>query len=133
MARVQLRNFEARVVASTAGNRPNSGVSTPGEETALTTSAPATYKLSDSYPNPFNPTTTLSFDLPEQSVVSLVVYDVLGRKIAELAEGSYSAGTHTAIWDAADQASGVYFARFTVMNGSGAAKYSKINKLVLLR
>ena len=89
--------------------------------------------LSQNYPNPFNPSTTLSFDLPEPSMVSLVVYDVLGRKIAELAEGSYGAGTHTATWNAEQQASGVYFVRFTVTDGAGMLKFSKVNKLVLMK
>jgi len=61
---------------------------------------PGAFALNPSYPNPFNPSTTLSFDLPEPSIVSLVVYDVLGRKIADLAEGSYAAGYHSATWNA---------------------------------
>lgn len=96
-------------------------------------SYPSRAQLFQNYPNPFNPTTTLSFDLPEPSIVSLLVYDLLGRRIAEIAEGSYGAGTHTAVWNAADQASGVYLARFIVMSASGGVKYSKVNKLVLMK
>lgn len=94
---------------------------------------PSAIRLLQNYPNPFNPNTILSFDLPEPANVSLVVYDVLGRKIAELAEGSHGAGTHTAIWNAEQQASGVYFARFVVTSSSGEVKYSKVNKLVLMK
>lgn len=94
---------------------------------------PTESDLKQNYPNPFNPTTTLSFDLPEQSTVSLIVYDVLGRKIAELAAGSYPAGYHSATWNATDQASGVYFARFTATALGGKPIYSKVNKLVLMK
>ena len=94
---------------------------------------PIRASLLQSYPNPFNLSTTLSFDLPEPSDVSLVVYDVLGRKIIELAKGSHGAGTHTAIWDANEQASGVYLARFTVTGSDGEMKYSNVNKLVLMK
>jgi len=94
---------------------------------------PIEISIKQNYPNPFNPSTTLSFDLQEPSIVSLVVYDVLGRKIAEPVEGSYGAGTHTATWNAEQQASGVYFARFTVTDGAGMLKFSKVNKLVLMK
>lgn len=91
------------------------------------------FGLAQNYPNPFNPTTAIRFDLPDAGNVSLVVYDVLGRKVAELAEGSYGAGTHTAVWNAAEQASGVYFVRFTVTDGTGMLRFSKVSKLVLMK
>ena len=96
-------------------------------------SYPSRAQLFQNYPNPFNPTTALSFDLPEPSIVSLVVYDLLGRKVAELAEGSYGAGTHTTVWNATDQASGVYFVRFSVTDGAGMLRFSKVSKLVLMK
>lgn len=94
---------------------------------------PVETALLPGFPNPFNPSTTLTFNLPEQAVVSLVVYDVLGRQIAELARGTYSGGTHTAAWNATDQASGVYFARFTVTATEGKPMYTDIHKLVLMK
>ena len=60
-------------------------------------------------PNPFNPSTTISFTLPQSGLVSLTVYDITGRKVAELARGFRSAGRHTLVWDASGCASGVYF------------------------
>lgn len=73
----------------------------------------------------------INFDLPEPSQVSLVVYDVLGRMVVELASISYEAGYHSATWDATNVASGVYFARFTATDASGNLKLSKVNKLLL--
>ncbi len=94
---------------------------------------PGEFLLAQNFPNPFNPTTEIRFDLPEAGNVSLVVYDVLGREVATLATGYREVGYHLAIWNAAGQASGVYFARFNVTNADGKNIYSKINKLMLIR
>jgi hypothetical protein len=84
---------------------------------------------------PFNPSTTINFDLPQDAQVFLVVYDVLGRKVAELANGNYAAGYHSATWDVPQggTASGVYFARFTATDAQGKAKLSKVSKLLLAK
>jgi hypothetical protein len=94
---------------------------------------PFEFGLEPNYPNPFNPTTRIKFDLPEPGLVSLVVYDVLGREIARLAEGQYEPGYHSATWNAGSVSSGVYFARFTVADAAGAVRFTKVNKLVLTK
>ncbi len=81
-----------------------------------TASLPGSYQLHANYPNPFNPVTTISFDLPEASQVSLEVFDMMGRRVATLINGTLGAGTHTANWDAntatdASVASGMYLYR----------------------
>lgn len=96
-------------------------------------SLPTVFALHENYPNPFNPTTTLQFDLPEPADVSLVIYDVLGKEVATLASGYREAGYHTATWSPRNVASGVYFARFTATAAAGQVKYSKLNKLVLMK
>jgi hypothetical protein len=97
------------------------------------TELPTIIALHPSFPNPFNPTTEIRFDLPEPATVSLAIYDLLGRKVADLATGRYEAGYHSAVWNASDMASGVYLARFTVVNELGNAVYTKTNKLVLMK
>ena len=77
-------------------------------------SIPAEFYFGSSYPNPFNPSTQIKLDLPEASTVSLTIYDVIGRQVAELASGYHEAGYHSVTWNATNQASGVYFARFIV-------------------
>jgi subtilisin family serine protease len=72
---------------------------------------PARFELYQNYPNPFNPTTVVSYQLPVTSKVSLVVYDILGRKVASLVDGIKSAGSYRVTWDASDVSSGVYFCR----------------------
>jgi hypothetical protein len=93
----------------------------------------STARLSSNFPNPFNPSTELRFELPEPATVSLIIYDMLGRRVVELANGNYEAGYHAATWNAADMASGVYLARLNVVNALGGVVYSKTNKLVLMK
>ncbi len=72
---------------------------------------PETYALQQNFPNPFNPSTEILFDLPEDAMVSLVVYDVLGREVARLVQEELRAGTHRVRFDARNLPSGVYFYR----------------------
>jgi hypothetical protein len=72
-------------------------------------------------PNPFNPTTNLAFTLTNTADVSLVIYDLLGRQVADLAHGPLSAGEHRLTFDASELPSGMYFSRLTV-NGTPNVK-----------
>jgi hypothetical protein len=67
------------------------------------------YALYANYPNPFNPSTNIVFDLPEAAPVTLVVYDVLGREVVTLVDQNQTAGRHMVTFDASDLASGIYF------------------------
>lgn len=77
---------------------------------------PAEFKLYNNYPNPFNPATKIKYDLPSESKVSLKVYDILGREVATLFEGSQPAGYHEIVFDASRYASGVYIYRLIANN-----------------
>ena len=88
---------------------------------------PTVYSLSQNYPNPFNPTTTIKFGIPQAGDVSLVVYDILGRKVAELLHGNLAAGYHTVNFNASNLASGVYFYRIE------AGNFVSVKKLMLLK
>jgi hypothetical protein len=83
--------------------------------------------LYPNYPNPFNPATTIRYNLPVTSDVRLIVYDILGRNIATLVEGQTPAGTHTVNWQADNLPSGVYF--FTIKAGD----LSHTKRMVLLK
>lgn len=72
---------------------------------------PGSYVLSQNYPNPFNPNTSIAFELPAQANVSLAVFDVLGRQVAELANGAFPAGAHSVSFDASGLPSGLYIYR----------------------
>ncbi len=88
---------------------------------------PTAFALHDNYPNPFNPETTIGFDVQAPAWVVLDVYDVLGRRIATLADRPFSAGRHQVPFDAAGLPSGLYLYRIQ-MDDFSAAK-----KMVLLK
>jgi len=88
---------------------------------------PEKFVLYQNYPNPFNPSTTIVFSLPSGSLVSLKVFDFIGREVAILYSGELPAGTYEQRWDAANLPSGIYFYRLQ------AGSFSETKKLVLIR
>ena len=98
----------------------------------LEVEAPRTFALSPNYPNPFNPATTLAFELPLASRVTLQVYDVLGREIVRLVQGDYEPGRHEVVFDARSVASGLYIARFIAETEDGNVA-TKIRRMTLLK
>lgn len=83
------------------------GQADPGQ----TAPVPSDCAITGCYPNPFNSTTRISFDLPQAGVATLAVFDLLGRQVALLHEGHLAAGSHNTVFEGADLASGVYFVR----------------------
>jgi hypothetical protein len=95
---------------------------------------PTVYELYQNYPNPFNPTTTIKFALPEQSQVTVIIYDILGRQAKELVNDRLQAGYYHFSWNASMYASGVYFYRIVAQSLSGDKKsFVKVNKFLLLK
>ena len=89
---------------------------------------PTKFALHQNYPNPFNPATKISFDLPQDSKVSLVVYDLLGREVTRLVNNEFKvAGRYTYDFNAASLSSGVYFYRLE------AGKFSETKRMVLIK
>ncbi|MBU1635975.1 right-handed parallel beta-helix repeat-containing protein [bacterium] len=94
---------------------------------------PDKYTLRNNYPNPFNPTTTIAFDLPEESHVTLIIYDISGREIVKIVDGNLHEGFRHAVWDGKDKSgvqvsSGVYLYSIRTSSGFNATK-----KMVLVR
>ncbi|MCB1058813.1 MAG: T9SS type A sorting domain-containing protein [Calditrichaeota bacterium] len=81
-----------------------------------------TFGLLGNYPNPFNPSTNIRFSLAETSDITLTVYDVQGRIVTELANGTVEAGVHELSFDASGLTSGVYFAQLSGSFGSDVMK-----------
>jgi len=75
---------------------------------------PGSFTLYHNYPNPFNPSTTISFDLPKQSHVKLKVYDALGRLVGTFIDTQMKAGNHKYLFDGSNLASGTYYYKITV-------------------
>ena len=78
---------------------------------------PTDFALLPNYPNPFNPTTTMRYALPEASNVYLAVYDLTGKQVAVLADGFQDAGTYEVAFDGSGLASGVYLTRMETLAG----------------
>jgi hypothetical protein len=72
---------------------------------------PVVFRLHPNYPNPFNPQTTLRFDIPKEARVTLTIYNALGQLVTTLIDQRLQAGQHAVTWDAASYAGGVYLAR----------------------
>jgi len=94
--------------------------------------SPILTRLQGNYPNPFNPTTTIAFDLAAETQVSLEVYNAKGQKVKTVLQENLAAGAHSIVWDGKDSnnravASGVYFYQLQ------AADYTKTKKMMLLK
>ena len=88
---------------------------------------PKKFALQQNYPNPFNPSTMIRYSLPKNTKVRLVIYDILGKQVAELVNGEQAAGTYNVKFDGSSLASGIYFYKLTT------DKFTKINKMMLLK
>lgn len=88
---------------------------------------PDQFILKQNYPNPFNPSTTIEFSLPQKATVKLTVYNILGKEIAELANGYFEAGNYSARFDGKGLPSGVYFYQLQTDN------YYQVLKMQLLK
>jgi len=87
----------------------------------------ADYALDQNYPNPFNPSTTISFAVPAKSLVTVKVYNVLGKEVATLANGEFESGRHSVEFNASDLASGVYY--YTISAGN----FTSTKKMILMK
>lgn len=94
--------------------------------------SPLTFELNPAHPNPFNPSTTITFSLPAQGKTDLAIYSINGQRVCTLISGQTTAGVHSVVWDGKDDAgkpvsSGVYLSRLT------AGKQTAAGKMLLLR
>jgi len=96
---------------------------------------PTEYTLYQNYPNPFNPATTIKYDLPNASEVSLIIYDILGRKVKELVNTKQQAGRYEIQFNASNLASGVYIYQLMTDNPSTSSGQGFISskKMILLK
>jgi len=88
---------------------------------------PLSFMLHQNFPNPFNPSTTIKYELPRSAVVNLSVYDLLGRMVSVLVNERREAGVHEVKFNGSNLASGVYFYRLT------AGDFVQTRKLLLVR
>ncbi len=87
----------------------------------------AGYALSQNYPNPFNPVTRIEYNLPYSGMVTIKVFDILGREVKSLIEGNFQAGNHSVNFDGSGLSSGIYYYKMT------AGNFTQTRKLILLK
>jgi len=94
---------------------------------SLNIEIPNKYELYQNFPNPFNPSTTINFGVPNSSFVSLKIYDLLGREVATLVKEKLSPGKYSIDFDGTNFASGVYFYKII------AGEFEQVRKMVLMK
>jgi len=99
---------------------------------------PKAYALLQNYPNPFNSGTVIEYELPEETSVSLKIYNLLGQVVRTIASGAEPAGHYRPRWDGRSEggavlSSGIYFARLDVSGGQSGTTATSVRKMVLLR
>ena len=88
---------------------------------------PTDFCMNQNYPNPFNPSTTIAYQIPKEGIVTLKVYDVLGREVTTLVNENKVVGKYSVEFSSNQLASGTYFYRLT------SADFTEIRKMILLR
>ncbi len=125
-------NPKNRIKIVPTSERPPSPPNAPTTTTAG--EIPKEYGLDPAYPSPFNPTTTIRYELPFESKVSLKVYNLLGQVVETLQDRVENAGFKSVVWDASKFASGVYFYRLaTVHIADPSETFMQVQKMVLVK
>jgi hypothetical protein len=98
---------------------------------------PTSFRLHDNYPNPFNPSTKIEYEVPSRSHVQLAVYDILGQLVRTLVNADHSNGHYSVAWDGTNEtgrqvATGMYIYRLEAADGTGSATVLT-KKMVLLK
>ncbi|MBI9072771.1 MAG: T9SS type A sorting domain-containing protein [Melioribacteraceae bacterium] len=118
--------LELGEVVNKLGKDVSANISLQGAEIAI----PENFALNQNYPNPFNPTTTIAYDMPIAGKVTLKVFNTLGQEVSTIVNEVREAGTHKAIFNATNMASGIYFFNITV---EGTKNFVQTKKMVLLK
>ena len=107
---------------------------TPSAEfrAGLSENIPFAYELAQNYPNPFNPITNIKYIIPEKTMVSITIYDILGRQIIKLVDKQINAGTYNTQWDGKNN-SGEFVSTGIYYNQLETDKFVKTKKMVLLK
>ncbi|MCI0495079.1 T9SS type A sorting domain-containing protein, partial [candidate division KSB1 bacterium] len=99
----------------------------PSSVTIQENNAPQLIKLFQNTPNPFNQSTIITFNLPEENFVTLKIYDINGKLVDTLLESHQSAGIHSLQWNGNNNASGLYFYMLTTKH------FSQLNRMILIK
>jgi hypothetical protein len=138
-------NHNSNVYFNTSENCPLSsaspgsvGVNGENNSAEEMSALPGAYALHANYPNPFNPTTVIKYDLPEASSVKLTVFNVLGQQIVTLVNNTVTAGYQSVEWNADNQngasiPSGIYFYRVEAKSLTSNREFVEVRKMLLMK
>ena len=122
------------LASSFAGSTSSAKViaAVPPEISDAKPAVPTKFELAQNYPNPFNPTTSIRFALPQESFVTLSIYNVLGQEVARLVDGLQPQGFHEVLWNGTSRngiaaGSGIYFYRIK------AGEFTDVRKMLMLK
>jgi hypothetical protein len=128
---VQIFNSPTRVAGtgSTASNRIYKIYLTPNTVgiNPLGSYVPSDFKLFQNFPNPFNPTTRIKFDIPQNGFVSLKIYDIMGREVDNLVNQDLKAGSYEMEFNGLNKSSGIYYYKIFT------DKYQETKKMILVK
>ena len=138
--------YQVTAVNNNGESNPSNSVSVWGysffkmqnEITDVNNLIPDKFALEQNHPNPFNPTTTIKYELPEASSVTLVIYDLRGIEVTRWTNGNESAGYKRKTWDATDKngnkvPAGMYLLKMTAESKESRQTFTETNKMVLLK
>jgi photosystem II stability/assembly factor-like uncharacterized protein len=117
--------------AGTAGSGVYRTLQSTVTDVVHTPSTPETFILEQNFPNPFNPSTTISYQLTANSKVNLKIYNMLGQEVASLVDGDRLTGYHQEVWDATQCSSGVYLYQLIASDNYGTKQVARKRMLLL--
>lgn len=122
-----VRSFD-QVARATGAIENTLSTETQAVDNETLQSIPTEYKLYENYPNPFNPSTTIRFDIPEATTVSIDIYDIRGQRVAAVLNGKHvEPGSYEMNFDASRLSTGIYLYRIT------AGSYRSVKKMMLMK
>ncbi len=127
--------FEYALLANSINARPLNRMNAfKKSKSTIESTIPIVFKLYQNYPNPFNPVSTIKYDLPKQSLVTIKIFDIIGREVATLVNETKEPGYYSVSFDGTNYSSGVYFYRIDARQvGSLSGIFSSVKKMVLLK
>jgi hypothetical protein len=125
-----LKNIVARIKIVPTSEQPPP----PPNDDLTEERLPSVYVLEQCYPNPFNPVTIIKYQLPTDSKVTLIIYNLLGQVVNTLTDELQSGGYKSVQWDANNAASGIYFYRLETTSVADPSKsFTQVKKMILLK
>ena len=131
--KIKAVNFAGQASSFSAVVSSDGYIRIMSENDSLTATLPDKFQFRNTFPNPFNAETTISFSLPSQSKIEVSIYNIEGKLVETLFSGMKTAGVHSYNWNAGDIASGIYLCRIELQSAGTVQHSDAVQKLLLLK